>query len=111
MTAGGRPLDGSRLLGATGLHRLQLAGIRHLEADLVLGQDLHEGPQLQPPLLLGDPVPVGGTRLSGVGLTQRASPAPDLRHLLEVCLLLQLRHGLEQQCSLADSQHTHRVLT
>ena len=60
MTAGGQQLDGGRLLGATGLHRLQLAGIRHLEADLVLGQDLHEGPQLQPPLLLGNPVPAGG---------------------------------------------------
>lgn len=36
---------------------LQLACIRHIIARLVLGQDLHERPQFQPPLLLGDPVP------------------------------------------------------
>ena len=47
----------------------------------------------------------------GWGSPSGPTPAPDLRRLLEVCLLLQLRHGLEQQCSLADSQYTHRVLT
>lgn len=36
---------------------LQLARIRHIIAGFVLGQDLHERPQFQPPLLLGDPVP------------------------------------------------------
>lgn len=54
-----RCLDG-RWLAVAG-HRLRLAQVRHLEAGLVLGQDLHEGPQLQPPLLAGDPVPVEQT--------------------------------------------------
>lgn len=40
-------------------HGLQLVGVGDLVAGLVLGQDLHERPQLQPPLLFGDPVPVG----------------------------------------------------
>lgn len=35
---------------------LQLPGVGHVEAGLVLGQDLHQGTQLEPPLLLGDPV-------------------------------------------------------
>lgn len=55
--AGGQwRLDGCRLLGA-GVNVLQLAHIRDLIAGLVLGQDLHEGPQLQPPLLFGNSVP------------------------------------------------------
>lgn len=29
-----------------------------VELDVVLGQDLHDGPNLQPPLCLGDAVPV-----------------------------------------------------
>lgn len=52
-------------------HVLQLAQVRHLEAGLVLGQDLHEGPQLQPPLLAGDSVPVD--QMGGCG---RVRPAP-----------------------------------
>ena len=76
MTASGQQLDGGRLLRAPGLHRLQLAGIRHLEADLVLGQDLHEGPQFQPPLLLGDPVPVGGDQAE-LGWGPPGGPPPS----------------------------------
>ena len=71
-------LDGGRLLRATGLHGLQLACVRHLEAGLVLGQDLHEGPQLQPPLLLGDPVPAGGGGAAeqGLGPPPGGPPSP-----------------------------------
>ena len=47
---------------ASVVHVLQLAGVGHLVAGLVLGQDLHERPQLQPPLLLGDPVPADGRK-------------------------------------------------
>lgn len=36
---------------------LQLSGIRHVVAGFVLGQDLHQRAQLQPPLLFRDPVP------------------------------------------------------
>lgn len=54
------------------MHGLQLPGLRHLVAGLVLGQDLHEGPQLQPPLLLGDPVPVDGVGGREDGTTEQA---------------------------------------
>lgn len=47
---------GVRLFGSVVHHVLQLAGVGHVVARLVLGQDLHEGTQLEPPLLLGDPV-------------------------------------------------------
>lgn len=39
---------------------LQLGRVGDLQAGLVLGQDLHEGPELQPPLLFGNPVPANG---------------------------------------------------
>lgn len=35
---------------------LQLPGIRHVVTGFVLGQDLHQRTQLQPPLLFRDPV-------------------------------------------------------
>lgn len=110
-------LDGGRLLGPTRLHGLQLARVRHLEAGLVLGQDLHEGPQLQPPLLLGDPVPVGGGGAAEQGLGPPPSRPPSRSlpqgpvHLHEVRLLLQLGHGLEEQVSFAYSQHTDGIVT
>lgn len=44
------------------VHVLQLAGLRDIKAGLVLGQDLHEGPELQPPLLFGNSVPVDRRR-------------------------------------------------
>lgn len=34
----------------------QLAGVGHVVARLVLGQDFHQWTELQPPLLLRDPV-------------------------------------------------------
>lgn len=34
----------------------QLTGVGHVVARLVLGQDFHQGAELQPPLVLGDPV-------------------------------------------------------
>lgn len=34
----------------------QLTGVGHIVARLVLGQDFHQGAELQPPLVLGDPV-------------------------------------------------------
>lgn len=47
---------------ASVVHGLQLVGVGDLVAGLVLGQDLHERPQLQPPLLFGDPVPADGRK-------------------------------------------------
>lgn len=38
---------------------LQLPGVGHVVARLVLGQDFHQWTQLQPPLLLRDPVAEG----------------------------------------------------
>lgn len=58
---------------AVALRVLQLASIRQLEAGLVLGQDLHERPQLQPPLLSGNPVPANqaGEGVSAMGVAPR----------------------------------------
>lgn len=55
-------LDGSSLsfLWEHG-HVFQLAWVWHIIAGLVLGQDLHQRSQLQPPLLLGNPVSGGET--------------------------------------------------
>lgn len=39
-------------------HMLHVCMFRCVELDVVLGQDLHDGPDLQPPLRLGDAVPV-----------------------------------------------------
>lgn len=47
---------GVRLFGPVVHHVLELARVGDVVARLVLGQDLHEGTQLEPPLLLGDPV-------------------------------------------------------
>ena len=51
----GQGLDGG-LLGPDVGHMLQLGGVGHVKAGPVLGQDLHEGAELQPPLLLRDPM-------------------------------------------------------
>ena len=51
--------DGRRgvaLFGSDPGHVLQLAGVGHVVARLVLGEDFHEWTELQPPLLLRDPV-------------------------------------------------------
>lgn len=51
--------DGRRGVGLSGAdpgHVFQLAGVGHVVARLVLGQDFHQRTQLQPPLLLRDPV-------------------------------------------------------
>lgn len=51
--------DGRRgvaLFGSDPGHVLQLAGVGHVVARLVLGEDFHEWAELQPPLLLRDPV-------------------------------------------------------
>lgn len=40
----------------------QLTGVRHVVARLVLGQDFHQGAELQPPLVPGDPVTEEGNR-------------------------------------------------
>ena len=47
---------GVRLFGPGVYDVLQLPGVRDVVARLVLGQNLHQRTQLQPPLLLGDPV-------------------------------------------------------
>lgn len=48
---------GVALSGSDPGHVLQLAGVRHVVTGLVLGQDFHQWTELQPPLLLRDPVP------------------------------------------------------
>lgn len=51
--------DGRRGVGLFGSdtgHVFQLAGVGHVVARLVLGQDFHQWTELQPPLLLRDPV-------------------------------------------------------
>jgi len=58
-----RPSHGDRsvrLFGPVAHDVLQLSGVRHVVARLVLRQDLHQRTQLQPPLLLGDPVTADG---------------------------------------------------
>lgn len=51
--------DGRRgvaLFGSHPGHVFQLARVGHVVARLVLGQDFHQRAELQPPLLLRDPV-------------------------------------------------------
>lgn len=53
--------DGRRGVGLFGSdpgHVFQLAGVGHVVARLVLGEDFHQRTELQPPLLLRDPVAV-----------------------------------------------------
>lgn len=53
------PSDGGQGLAVSGSHArhvFQLAGVGHVVAGLVLRQDLHQWAELQPPLVLGDPV-------------------------------------------------------
>lgn len=45
---------------AAAVHVLYVARIGDLQAGLVLGQDLHQWPQLKPPLLFGNSVPANG---------------------------------------------------
>lgn len=46
-------------------HMLHVCMFRCVELDVVLGQDLHDGPDLQPPLRPGDAVPaVDGAELT-----------------------------------------------
>lgn len=47
---------GVRLFRPVAYDVLQLPGVRDVVARLVFGQDLHQRTQLQPPLLLRDPV-------------------------------------------------------
>lgn len=63
---------------------LQVRRLRRVQLDVVLGQDFEDGPQPQPPLLLGDAV-------------------------LEIRLLAQLGDGLEHQAALAHPQQARRV--
>lgn len=52
---------GLEVFGPDSGHVFQLAGIGHVVERLVLGQDFHQGAELQPPLFLWDPVSEGGT--------------------------------------------------
>lgn len=90
---------------------LQVGFLRGVQLDVVLGQDLEDGPQLQPPLLLGDAVPAEPGRwvwVSGVGGWGK-TPKVGVGHLLEVRLLLELGDGLEDEAALAHAQQTGRV--
>lgn len=85
---------------------LQLSGIRHVVAGFVLGQDLHQRAELQPPLLFGDPVPGDGGASSDLcGRLIRNFP-----YLHKVGLALQLHDGLEDQSPAAHSQQAAGVL-
>lgn len=54
---GGSSSDGGlAVFGSHARHVFQLTRVRHVVARLVLGQDFHQGAELQPPLVLGDPV-------------------------------------------------------
>lgn len=60
---GGSSSDGGlAVFGAHACHVFQLTGVRQVVARLVLGQDFHQGAELQPPLVLGDPVTEEGNR-------------------------------------------------
>lgn len=54
-------------------HMFQLARVGDVVAGFVLGQNLHEWAELQPPLLLWDPV------AGRVKLEDEVKPFPDLR--------------------------------
>lgn len=52
--------DAGQSLAVSGSHTrhvFQLPRVRDVVAGLVLGQDFHQWAELQPPLVLGDPVP------------------------------------------------------
>lgn len=54
---GGSSSDGGlAVFGSHACHVFQLTGVGHVVARLVLSQDFHHGAELQPPLVLGDPV-------------------------------------------------------
>lgn len=55
-SAGSDGRRGVGLFGSDPGHVLQLAGVGHVVARLVLGEDFHQRTELQPPLLLRDPV-------------------------------------------------------
>lgn len=54
--AGSDGRGGLGLFGTDAAHVLQLTRVGHVVAGFVLGQDLHQRAELQPPLLLRDPV-------------------------------------------------------
>lgn len=102
---------------------LQVRRLRCVQLNVVLGQDFEDGPQPQPPLLLGDAVPEGEQDTDRLG----TSPGRDPRipgffpsswggegrdregHALKIRLLAQLGDGLEHQAALAHPQQAGRV--
>lgn len=86
------------------------------QADLVVGQHLQHQPQVQPPLLLGQPVPTrGDTALSGSWGRWPSPPASGRSprtgdaDLLEIRHFLELRHGAEGHHLLPQSDHAGGV--
>lgn len=58
---------------------LQLAGVGHVVARLVLGEDFHQRTELQPPLLLRDPVAEETEHAGSVTRTERSHALKMLR--------------------------------
>lgn len=97
---------------------LQVRRLRRVQLDVVLGQDFEDGPQPQPPLLLGDAVPEGtgtgwGHPWGGIPgfipLSRGGEGRDGEGHALEIRLLAQLSDGLEHQAALAHPQQARRV--
>lgn len=105
---------------------LELSGVGDVVARLVLSQDLHQRTQLQPPLLLGDPVTAHRWRNVSVSVYFGISFSfwtPEfssglislcaselLWYIHKVSLILELDHRLEDQSPAAHSQQTAGVL-
>lgn len=105
---------------------LELSGVGDVVARLVLSQDLHQRTQLQPPLLLGDPVTAHRWRNVSVSVyfgISFSSWTPEfssglislcaselLWYIHKVSLILELDHRLEDQSPAAHSQQTAGVL-
>lgn len=53
---------------------LQVRRLRRVQLNVVLGQDFEDGPQPQPPLLLGDAVPEGGQDTDRLGTSPGRDP-------------------------------------
>lgn len=90
------------------LHVCMFCGV---ELDVVLGQDLHDGPDLQPPLCPGDAVSVKTHRRRLHAFTSDDTERTDGRRgdSLKVCVFLQLGKRLEHERSLPHAQHAGGV--
>lgn len=93
-------------------HMLHISAFGSVQFDVVLGQDLHDRPDLQPPLCLWDAMPAADR--------QRESNSPlhlillsNIPHekyvLLKICVFFQVSERLKGERPLPHAQHTGRV--